>query len=842
MIQSSYGKLQYNIDPKVAGLPSSLLRNGGERLMMICRIHGGMSQQIELISKMGNMEDVVRHIFSKQMVNKLSSSNPHRNRHAMPYIGWGITPFCEDAVKTYYFDWRPHLKHVDYEKQETTPPLALPHMIILHHLGFNSETVMVDSHWLSLRNGLKSYWEIMTVGCQPLAHDTIAHYIAEWPYLVKALAMIAPEAQQFYQLTDESKEDLLELYWAITRLLDLSIVDSFTGACICSLLGCSPGVAKQIRDFAIGHMSMPSDMFRMTLPTTWGDEDNSLHDLMQSYSDAATRPNSSCVQIDAVMAHLSLLIDSIADQISAAELERQLTSDEPIENYLKVCPLNATISQRSSMAEKKINLLNEKKGSTDTDGDAEVTTHIGRSAWVDTVLLDVLNDDDRQTARENSFRETTKTALFCHVVAWKIALNLDDELFGCIKEGLDAIPDLPGKSLFRLDIDLNRHFIAYQQTISQQSVLSDSKFEQVMVYCNEIWQRIGSVVAQGDTGQERVEIMESVGKLHALFMEITDEVLREEFTVSLVNFETAMQDESPTTWITLIAELMSQWRDAMAADQALIANRDALVQKHLCALNEVIASARKAHEDAVQNDKSTHEGDALDPLLMIADLQNEKNQLSEQVARVTSRNEELTQLIRDKQDELSKLRSKHNKLNSRTHQHKGLSIAPPPSTLNLYETNNMGLVAKGIIAVMSGGDDIVSIMRATESFCAGKLRFTPSAFDAASNYNRQEYSAEDLMASLLRLTFHYAPIFQSKGDTQARQVFGLNEYAAGESDKVLNNERLRKMRTWDVDGVQTLVVKHLSINAFLRVYFTIDDNGIVIVTYVGKHMECGRSS
>ncbi|MNR16063.1 hypothetical protein D3C85_1326330 [compost metagenome] len=126
-------------------------------------------------------------------------------------------------------------------------------------------------------------------------------------------------------------------------------------------------------------------------------------------------------------------------------------------------------------------------------------------------------------------------------------------------------------------------------------------------------------------------------------------------------------------------------------------------------------------------------------------------------------------------------------------------------------------------------------MKLAESFSMGRIIFTDSAVDSASDYRRQEYSPVDLMSALIKLSDLYFDAYRESGDSSAKQVFG-NAYSANESEPTMNQERLRRMREFDILGRKKIVTQHLSINNYFRLYFTIEGDKI-IVPYLGKHLE-----
>lgn len=127
-----------------------------------------------------------------------------------------------------------------------------------------------------------------------------------------------------------------------------------------------------------------------------------------------------------------------------------------------------------------------------------------------------------------------------------------------------------------------------------------------------------------------------------------------------------------------------------------------------------------------------------------------------------------------------------------------------------------------------------------------RVRVLPSAWRSAEDSKHFEYS-DRLIAMLDKLVFSYAPELASGvPDSEARRHFG-NAYSAKESETVTLDASMRKERTFQLDGVEQLFVRHLSIGndpgavRGMRVYFEIMD-GQVVIAYCGKHLSVVSSN
>ena len=101
----------------------------------------------------------------------------------------------------------------------------------------------------------------------------------------------------------------------------------------------------------------------------------------------------------------------------------------------------------------------------------------------------------------------------------------------------------------------------------------------------------------------------------------------------------------------------------------------------------------------------------------------------------------------------------------------------------------------------------------------------------------------DLLDLLKRLVTTYRDGLMDGGDSKARGVFGKSEYAAKESEPVMTNKAMRRQRTFDYDGTQVEMFRHLKIGVdddptrTIRVHFHWDgDRQKIVIGYCGKHL------
>ena len=100
-----------------------------------------------------------------------------------------------------------------------------------------------------------------------------------------------------------------------------------------------------------------------------------------------------------------------------------------------------------------------------------------------------------------------------------------------------------------------------------------------------------------------------------------------------------------------------------------------------------------------------------------------------------------------------------------------------------------------------------------------------------------------LLDRLVLLVTMYRDELKDGGDSKARLVFGKSEYAAKESETVMANKAMRRQRTFDYDGTQVEMFRHLKIGVdddptrTIRVHFHWDgDRQKIVIGYCGEHL------
>jgi len=128
-----------------------------------------------------------------------------------------------------------------------------------------------------------------------------------------------------------------------------------------------------------------------------------------------------------------------------------------------------------------------------------------------------------------------------------------------------------------------------------------------------------------------------------------------------------------------------------------------------------------------------------------------------------------------------------------------------------------------------------------ESIYGDKCTVLESAKDSARDMNLFTFGRR-LLDMLRRLVTEYRVKLLEGGDNEARKVFGKNEYAAKESESVMANNTMRRQRTFEYEGRQVEMFRHLKIGSdenitkTIRVHFHWDaERKKIVIGYCGEH-------
>jgi len=129
-----------------------------------------------------------------------------------------------------------------------------------------------------------------------------------------------------------------------------------------------------------------------------------------------------------------------------------------------------------------------------------------------------------------------------------------------------------------------------------------------------------------------------------------------------------------------------------------------------------------------------------------------------------------------------------------------------------------------------------------ESIYGDRCTILSSAWRSAEEMDSFIYGRE-LLELLKRLVTDYRSALMEGGDNNARNVFGKSEYAAKESETVMNNKAMRRERTFEYEQEKVEMFRHLKIGAdddatrTIRVHFHWDhEREKIVIGYCGQHL------
>jgi len=135
--------------------------------------------------------------------------------------------------------------------------------------------------------------------------------------------------------------------------------------------------------------------------------------------------------------------------------------------------------------------------------------------------------------------------------------------------------------------------------------------------------------------------------------------------------------------------------------------------------------------------------------------------------------------------------------------------------------------------------DCLSII---EKIYGDRCTILPNARSSAEEMNNFIYGRQ-LLDLLKRLVTDYRDALMDGGDNKARSVFGKSEYAAKESETVMNNNAMRRERTFVYEGEKVEMFRHLKIGAdddatkTIRAHFHWDHHREkIVIGYCGQHL------
>ena len=151
---------------------------------------------------------------------------------------------------------------------------------------------------------------------------------------------------------------------------------------------------------------------------------------------------------------------------------------------------------------------------------------------------------------------------------------------------------------------------------------------------------------------------------------------------------------------------------------------------------------------------------------------------------------------------------------------------------------------ENLLALASRGDQPApsECLEVLQSVHGDKCLVLDTAWKSAADVSRFSYGRQ-LLSMLLKLVTSYRNALMSGGDSQAKKIFGKNEYAAKESETVIGNKSMLRARTFEYNGKPVQMLRHLKIGAdddktkTIRVHFHWDpEEQRIVIGHCGAHL------
>jgi hypothetical protein len=845
------------------GLPKRLTDNGGERLISLCKDGGDIYQESYFMPIM-NTEQMIKREFLTVMTGRLSSSNVHRFKHASPHACWSTLPYADTALTAYFsvFSKRKDIDFLACEPQ--SPALSLPHMIVL---DFIKSEMPIES--VTCAKGMSAYSNVYLMGSLFGADNInlIGRYAVYWPYLLIGLEKLVRNILAWQQLSEDELNATFEAYWAITKLLLIEHMHSATAGYFCGLVSMDHVDSIKFIDLYRENLGFSPDLFRMkdakrVIVTTQssGMTPGASSVMKVVKSEKTTHPN----PVESLSLGMSMFYLAVNREI--AMLFSYLSQDKDSFMFSfgkdKIATLFAANPHKMP--------FNPIESCPQTETDFELTVY---SLSEVRALSDLFfsQAEPKITGADKNYREWFVSTLTDYVflesgiflppskdgmtaIANRVKPSALRFLKNCVsasmKQANDCQTDIlePAYDAIHESNVIGSRFVDYylQLMTTQKDYYSElGKKPQDLrefddsIKCDLI-KGINSITkialgffdadiqGKSELITQATEIFQDISMTASMFQDA-------ELSGSICEMASMAVDKvSEGNFIEvsgLAFKIAEVWRNRLALSVNQDEEKNKILAEKLKELDyfiaimidESVSVLNAASQKVVEAVPAELEPSITDA---IKELEAAKNEL----AALKDKNGELTNLVREKQEEIVKMRKSHKRKDAKLHSLSNNRSAPVPSA-SFKEIDNL---AARLVSTLES-TDILSVMKLAESFSMGRISFTDSAIDSASDYRRQEYSPVDLMSALIKLSDLYFDAYKESGDSSAKQVFG-NAYSANESEPTMNQERLRRMREFDILGRKKIVTQHLSINNYFRLYFTIEGDKIII-PYLGKHLE-----
>lgn len=815
------------------GLPKTLTCDNGARMQGLFSIQGRDKQDALITKALAGFERGCTTAFGKHLIGRFSAKNKHRIKQALPYLAWSYSRSVGGLMDSYSV--------LPSNAGGDTNALGLPHLLILDHLGYLDldNKCWTDKKKLSVRDGAVAYAKILTrqhfVGW-PGVNDKLGVYAVWWPYLLVAMAKLSDMAAQWDTSTEAQHQQILELYWAVVVICQIkeswaygphmaqAFMTDNRNSAISGLIEDSFGLPE--KDFS-SLVFGKNDIKNLLIPELEFKSSD------VNYIVAGKKFSS---------ANYTLFWSSMLREL--ASFYRQM-SEDCIHKQLSTPGASVIMNmnpENADLLQKPLTLQDYTYPERNAD----------EQSWQRNILVDhvacMLLKDMNGALEQATAQSTWRSVFDCATLKMRDIVKSREEAPEQRTIGQFAIITEPRL----LDCDIEA--ISYSVWLSGYKYLCDSlekiaelqKNDHPLLKFNNqhnlseqicaLWRGIGvslfNQVSEPEAAGTIKPVIDSL-KLIAAMPHSADRAALQNAATQMIS----QLENNPIhndTAIGLI-ELNRLYQVALNSDISDEQSKDSNISAQwelIDAKAQSMVASVSAYHDQSATDGEPDMEDAYQPLTKDVDLEQICQRNADQAARIKT----LQAKISERNIDLKKSRDINKRLQKQIQERGldgGIAVPRPADTI----INSNSALVKGLLATIDS-DEPAAVLRLAERFCQGALVITPNALETAKQYRRSEYSPEALLSSLLKLAIDYLPLYREGGDTLARNVFGAS-YRAGESDVVLNNDRLRQQRLFDVGGEKKLVTAHIAVNLFLRVYFHVDQNSNnVAVTYCGRHLEC----
>lgn len=800
------------------------------------------------------------------MTGRLGRNNPHRHTQGIPYYVWAIPTLSHGLNKSTLGRSIPRLKYQAPEPGEET--ITIPHLLVLQHLGYLDEQgELTDKPFLTVVDGINSLNRLREKGHYPfdaIVRSYMVNCSIQWPYALVGLELFLSRVQSFDTLAQKEQEDLIEIGWALSFILGTSETFILFEVGFMSINFNVPmtAILPYIKRLD-GALGLPRDMFdqsvfRNRVLNTYSREaflnspeirsslfTSGTLDVMLQTALPSQYEGDIPTQLRDFISPVIGKIDT--DRYTTEFLYKAMAEEAPdflyqfdrMTDALLVHPLDARMSNSdcldSEMLEEDGRNLDSLDKSEDSERDIPPPPIIGKD-WTNRALAEYVG-----SMCVNYTPELVKVSLCRYVVRGlmlttfkSIAIANVPEVNQRIQPLLQAQPDFDLNDfpvIARAFDALAAKVRAVMVIIAPVATIADLEEE----FCIEdrVKTAIEAATASFSRGSFSSACMDAFVSLSGCLANIpAEQVLLEDAQVdypALLDAIDVVGSPKASTVENLVATTPLLMMFLQSYRQALL-NQDKLDVQDLKAKSLAMSALELEAQAVVAMITRAPQPEVVDS--------EKPDEASKANAALKARLDDSTRLLEERRQENIALRERVRQLEQEP-------PAKPVKETHEPASGGTAVPQKWMVSMMLDmlpNTTPVAVLEAAAKASHGKLQVLPSAYESAKQYGRTEYSAVNSMMSLIKLWKEYLPAFLAGGDNKARKVFG-EKFSACESDTVMNSERMRRMREFDVHGTTMLITAHLALSRFLRLYFRVDkEKGVIQVVYFGEHLETATSS